>query len=34
MAEYGHVLPEPGGEAAWLESLPDGDRALMQSIAS
>ena len=33
MAEFGHVLPEPGGEAAWLDSLPDGDRALMQSIA-
>jgi phenylpyruvate tautomerase PptA (4-oxalocrotonate tautomerase family) len=30
MAEYGHLLPEPGGEAAWLSSLPAGDRALME----
>jgi len=32
MIEYGHVLPEPGGEAAWLASLPEEDRIVMQSI--
>ncbi len=31
MVEYGHVLPEPGGEAQWLASLPLEDRALMES---
>ncbi len=23
MIEFGHVLPEPGGEAEWFEALPD-----------
>jgi len=32
MIEYGHVLPEPGGEAAWLASMLDEDRRVMQSI--
>ena len=32
MAEYGHVLPEPGDEKTWLENLPREDRAYMQSI--
>jgi phenylpyruvate tautomerase PptA (4-oxalocrotonate tautomerase family) len=32
MAEYGHILPEPGGEQAWLEGLPAEDRAYMQSV--
>jgi phenylpyruvate tautomerase PptA (4-oxalocrotonate tautomerase family) len=32
MAEYGHLLPEPGGETAWLEGLPPDDRAYMQSV--
>jgi len=32
MAEYGHVLPQPGAEAQWLADLPPGDRALMQSV--
>jgi phenylpyruvate tautomerase PptA (4-oxalocrotonate tautomerase family) len=32
MAEYGHLLPEPGNEKAWLEDLPPEDRAYMQSI--
>jgi phenylpyruvate tautomerase PptA (4-oxalocrotonate tautomerase family) len=32
MAEYGHVLPEPGDEAKWLDALPQEDRAFMQSI--
>ena len=31
MMEYGHVLPEPGGEAAWLQALPPEDRAMMES---
>jgi phenylpyruvate tautomerase PptA (4-oxalocrotonate tautomerase family) len=32
MAEYGHVLPEPGDEKAWLDALPAEDRAYMQSV--
>ena len=32
MVEYGHVLPEPGEEAAWMEELPPEDRALMKSF--
>ena len=32
MVEFGHVLPEPGEEAAWMEGLPPEDRALMKSI--
>jgi len=32
MVEFGHVLPEPGQEAQWLSSLPDADRAFLQSI--
>lgn len=32
MAEYGHILPEPGGEKAWLDGLPGEDRAYMQSV--
>ena len=32
MAEYGHILPEPGAEKAWLEALPPEDRAYLQSI--
>ena len=31
MVEYGHVLPEPGNEAAWLDALPEADRAHMRS---
>ena len=30
MVEYGHVLPELGGEAAWLEGLPPADRARLR----
>lgn len=29
MIEYGHILPEPGDEAAWLQALPDADRQRM-----
>ncbi len=32
MAEFGHVLPEPGGEAAWTAALPAEDRARMEKI--
>ena len=32
MAEYGHVLPEPGDEQAWLDRLPAEDRTYMQSV--
>ena len=32
MIEYGHVLPEPGHEQAWLEGLPAADREKMQKI--
>lgn len=32
MVEYGHVLPEPGGETAWLAQLPREDRDLMESV--
>jgi phenylpyruvate tautomerase PptA (4-oxalocrotonate tautomerase family) len=31
MVEYGHELPEPGGEAAWLDGLPAADRARIES---
>ena len=33
MAEYGHILPEPGEEAAWLAGLPAADRELMERSA-
>jgi phenylpyruvate tautomerase PptA (4-oxalocrotonate tautomerase family) len=29
MIEYGHILPEPGDEAAWVAALPDADRVRM-----
>jgi phenylpyruvate tautomerase PptA (4-oxalocrotonate tautomerase family) len=32
MAEYGHVLPEPGDEQSWLNTLPEADRMYMKSI--
>lgn len=31
MAEYGHILPEPGTEATWLAGLPAADRAAMEA---
>ncbi len=34
MAEFGHVLPEPGDEAKWAEGLPAADRAHMESFAA
>lgn len=32
MAEFGHVLPEPGDEARWTAALPEADRARMESF--
>ncbi len=34
MIEYGHILPEPGGENAWMEGLPEADRERMRSIGA
>jgi phenylpyruvate tautomerase PptA (4-oxalocrotonate tautomerase family) len=31
MAEYGHILPEPGDEQSWAAALPAADRERMQS---
>ena len=33
MAEFGHILPEPGGEEAWSESLPADERVRMQALS-
>jgi phenylpyruvate tautomerase PptA (4-oxalocrotonate tautomerase family) len=33
MAEFGHILPEPGEESIWAEALPAEERARMQSIS-
>ena len=33
MLEFGHVLPEPGGEDAWLASLDTVDREHLESLA-
>ena len=33
MAEFGHVLPEPGEEAAWFDALPEDDRRMLAGIA-
>lgn len=32
MIEFGHVLPQPGEEAAWAAGLDDADRAYMQGV--
>jgi hypothetical protein len=34
MAEYGHILPEPGSEAQWLAGLPGEDRAVMEATGA
>ncbi len=34
MIEYGHILPEPGDEAAWMNSLPEADRTRMQKTGA
>ena len=33
MVEFGHVLPEPGDEPAWMAALPEADRKRMQNIS-
>lgn len=33
MAEFGHLLPQAGGEAAWTASLPADERARLQAIS-
>lgn len=33
MIEYGHLLPEPGKEDRWLESLPAAERAYIEKAA-
>jgi phenylpyruvate tautomerase PptA (4-oxalocrotonate tautomerase family) len=32
MAEFGHILPEPGKEPAWAAALPESERQRMESI--
>ncbi len=32
MAEFGHMLPEPGDDAAWLAALPEEDRAHLADL--
>ncbi len=32
MAEFGHILPEPGDEAEWSQNLPVEDRERMHAI--
>jgi phenylpyruvate tautomerase PptA (4-oxalocrotonate tautomerase family) len=32
MAEYGHILPEPGMENTWLAGLPEADRTHVERI--
>lgn len=34
MAEFGHILPEPGKEAAWHDALPDADRARLKALGT
>jgi hypothetical protein len=34
MAEFGHVLPEPGKESAWAEALPESERNRIQAIGT
>ena len=32
IAEFGHVVPEPGAEAAWIASLPEAERKEIEAI--
>jgi len=32
MVEFGHVLPGPGDEPAWMAALPEADRKMMQVL--
>jgi len=33
MAEFGHILPEPGDEQPWADALPEEDRERMRAIS-
>ena len=32
MAEFGHLLPEPGDDDSWLSALPDEDRKRLEQL--
>jgi phenylpyruvate tautomerase PptA (4-oxalocrotonate tautomerase family) len=32
IAEFGHVVPEPGGEAAWIAAFPEAERKEIEAI--
>ena len=32
MAEFGHMLPEPGDDDAWLAALPEEDRKRLEQL--
>jgi hypothetical protein len=32
MAEFGQVLPEPGGEEAWMAALPQAEQDRLQKL--
>lgn len=32
MAEYGHILPEPGEEESWLAKMPEEDRKRFRTV--
>jgi phenylpyruvate tautomerase PptA (4-oxalocrotonate tautomerase family) len=34
MAEFGHILPEPGDENGWFEGLPVEDRRFLEDIGN
>lgn len=34
MLEYGHILPEPGQEGAWLANMPAEDRAMLEAMGA
>lgn len=34
LIEYGHILPEPGDEAAWMDSLPQADLIRMSKTGA
>jgi phenylpyruvate tautomerase PptA (4-oxalocrotonate tautomerase family) len=34
MAEFGHILPQPGEEAVWTDALPAADRARLLEISA
>jgi hypothetical protein len=32
MAEFGQILPEPGGEEAWMSALPQAEQNRLRKI--